>query len=1086
MSQAIIGILLSAIVAAPLFGQRVPVTIDSTRRVFVTGHIPPGASQKADRGPVDPQLLIHYISLFFTKTPEQQADFENLLKAQRDPRSPEYVRWLTPAQYAARFGMDEVSLGRARAWVEKQGFSIDTQATSRNWIAFSGTAAQIDNAFHTELHVFEVGGRRHFAPTRDPSVPEALRPAILAIRGLDDFNGDRVRGPAGSSPAFALGNGQYALTPDDLAVIYDIAPLYAAGIDGSGMTIAVVGASSVNLDDLSAYQTKFGLPAKTPQLIAVADPGIPPYTDAESEASLDLELSGAIARGASQIYVYSDRFEDAATYAIDNAVAPVLSMSFSSCENNFTSSQSASWESLAQEAASKGMTWVVASGDSGPAGCDPHEDTGQVAQDGISVNLFAALPEVTGVGGTEFNEAATNSSGYLPYWNSVNSSLFASAGGYIPETAWDDTATAGYLAASGGGTSKFFPKPSWQVGALGVPNDGARDVPDIALAASWLHDGFFLCTGGVCGGGHGGTSAATPTFAGLVALLNQSLSKAGVLHTPGLGNINPMLYQFAQSTPNPFHDIVTGSNTVPCLAGSPDCATGSYGFPAGPNYDLVTGLGSIDATQLNDSWLASTNALLKPSCTTVSATAAGVSQTITVTVSGGQNCGGKGATTAPAGTVVLTVGASVLGSMSLTRNTGSSTAMLSVFSAQLPTAMSNVVALYTGNAEYAASEGSATLSNTTVAPSVKPSVQVFIAPDPVSETPTAYGSTWNFTLTLREVNGAPAKLVGFKVNTQDGSNAIGQWFSGSIDGYGAISVPLQLSMNAPATPQTYTLGALNAFGPGAGVAAPANPLPTVLLALMPPDGLTVEIDYTNGSSGALPVAAMFTAALLGRPNAASLQLTGAPSAVLQNPGASSNCQWSQQLLLRELAGTGVTIKTFKAGGMDMSAQIGALWSATRVGANSALSAAMCWSGLNAPILVSYEIDGTDDNGNTVSAGLTSPFLNPPASPNKLTVVPANSTPTNPVTTVNLNSSGGSAVFRISTTSMSEVWTASVFTSGISPTWLAVYPLSGVGQGNVVITPAAGLSAGTYSANLVFHSADAQPQIVSFPVTFTVQ
>jgi Pro-kumamolisin, activation domain/Bacterial Ig-like domain (group 3) len=1090
--------LLSAWAVSELLAQRVPVVPGGSAAIRLPGHIPPAARKAADLGPVDPTQPIRYVSMIFNKTAAQQAELDRLLIAQRDPKSPDFRRWISPAGYADRFGLDSASVSNVRAWLESKGFSIDNEAVSRTGIAFSGSAAQVDNAFHTDLHTYRAGGKTHFAPSREPSVPQSLEPAILAIRGLNNFYGEHVRSraPMQTPPAYSSGGGGNYLTPADVATIYDSAPLYSAGFDGTGQTIAIVGASTVDLTDISNFRTKFGLPASVPQVIAVADPGIPGDTDAQSEASLDLELSGAIARGANQIYVYSTDFGDAAAYAIDHVLAPILSMSFHSCENNFTPVQEANLAAMGQEAAAKGITWLVAAGDSGPADCDGHDVTGAVAQDGMYVNAWAAIPEVTAVGGTEFNEAATGSS--KAYWNGVNGPGLGSATGYIPETVWNDSATAGYLAAGGGGSSRYFAKPSWQAGT-GVPTDGARDVPDVALSASWYHDGYYICNAGVCNLGHGGTSAATPLFAGLTALLNQFLLKWGVLQTPGLGNINPTLYQLAQSSSSPslppsssasntaFHDIQTGSNTVPCLTGSADCSTGSYGYAAGAGYDLASGLGSVDATQLFNAWLASDSSLLKTTSTTVTAAPAnsGLEQAISVTVTGANK-------TAPAGTVTLSAGAVALGSAPLVRNSASSAANFTLYNAQLPAGVTTIVALYNGNSEFLPSSGTSPIVETpAVAP--KPSVQVFVNPNPVYETPAAYGTAWNFTLTLREVNGAPASLVGLKVNTIDTTQianqaplaVIGSWFgTTTLPAFGSISVPLQLTMprKSPAT-QPWTVSALDAFGSGAGVKAPAVALATVLIPpVSVPGAIQIEVD-TPGPTPTSPLTqSIFTAPLLGRPAGASLQLTGVPSAVLRNPGAKSACQWSQQLLLRDLSGTGVTLSQFIAGGTDMSASIGSLWGAMRVEANSELSATMCWSGLSVPILVDYTISGMDDNGNAVSAAMTSPYMNPPSSPNTLKVA---STNPNLSGTLNLNTANGQLVFTVTTTSPSEVWTATVSTSGQNPSWLTLYPVSGSGSGSVYVTPASGLSTGTYTANILFHSTNAEPQVVSMPVTFTV-
>ena len=232
---------------------------------------------------------------------------------------------------------------------------------------------------------------------------------------------------------------------------------------------------------------------------------------------------------------------------------------------------------------------------------------------GASVEIPASLPEVTGIGGTEFVEGngRCNFLRCLPYWNTANDANGGSAVSYIPETAWNDTALRGSPAASGGGASVFFPKPSWQAGP-GVPADGKRDVPDIAFAASPEHDAFLIYSSDGCGVSGvtacpqyvGGTSTGPPAFAGLAALLNQQLVVSGKQSAPGLGNINPVLYNLARSASAAFHDITTGNNKInatcpwPAPIPSTPCTPGMVGFDAGPGYDQVTGLGSVDATAL--------------------------------------------------------------------------------------------------------------------------------------------------------------------------------------------------------------------------------------------------------------------------------------------------------------------------------------------------------------------------------------------------------------------------------------------------------------------------------------------------------
>ena len=252
-----------------------------------------------------------------------------------------------------------------------------------------------------------------------------------------------------------------------------------------------------------------------------------------------------------------------------------------------------------------------ASGDSGAADCDYPTSSTVVssATHGLAVDVPASIPNVTGIGGTQFSDTSNASL----YWASVNNSLNGSALSYIPELAWNETsaelALGGSIAASGGGVSTFFTKPAWQTGT-GVPSDGFRDVPDLSFHASFDSDGYLVCSENSCVNGYrasdntlnvvGGTSAGVPAFAGIVAMLNQATGSRQ-------GNVNLRLYQLAAASADAFHDIVSGNNIVPCTAGSTGCpSTGQIGYSAGTGYDLATGLGTINAYNLVSEWNSST------------------------------------------------------------------------------------------------------------------------------------------------------------------------------------------------------------------------------------------------------------------------------------------------------------------------------------------------------------------------------------------------------------------------------------------------------------------------------------------------
>ena len=526
------------------FSQRISRQIDDGRRITLSGSRNLRARTQFDIGPVDPSRKIGPVILGIKRTPAQQSAIEKFLGGQRDPASPNFHKWLTPEQYAAQFGLAGSDMDAIAAWLQSHGLSVEHRARGGNWIGFSGTAAQVEAALGTRLDRYRTGNEEHFANATEVSIPATLAPVVESFIGLDDFHPKAQR---------TIG-GTHSLAPDDLAIIYDIMPLYDSGIDGSGQKIAIVGESALEpgLSDIHAFRAMFNLPGGDPQVMLYGgDPGV---ASTVSEADLDLEWAGAIARRASLVYVYSINANISTIYAVDQNLAPVISESYSSCEKE-QAYDAILMQSIVQQANAQGITFLASSSDGGPSDCDDffHEP---LATNGLSIGFPASIPEATAVGGTEFDESGQ------AYWNSTNTANGASATGYIPEKVWNDTAAEGAIEASTGGPSQLYAKPAWQTGP-GVPADGVRDSPDLAMAASALHDGYAICTGGSCLGASGGTSAAAPVFAGLVALLNQSLMSRGILNQPGLGNINPMLYRLAQTNPEVFHDVTEGDNITP-------------------------------------------------------------------------------------------------------------------------------------------------------------------------------------------------------------------------------------------------------------------------------------------------------------------------------------------------------------------------------------------------------------------------------------------------------------------------------------------------------------------------------------------
>jgi subtilase family serine protease len=757
--------LLTTICAATLcFAEapdRIAGTIDSSKMVTLSYQIQRRAQPQYDQGRVDGSFQLNCVKLFLVPSASQVKALKQLLEEQQDPKSPNFHKWLTPQQYADRFGLSQNDVLKISAWLKSQGFIVGKVANGRDWINFSGTASQIESAFHTEIHRYDVNGEKHFANSTPPSIPAALSGIATGFLGLDDFRPKPMIKKAvprarTARPGYYDANTPQTdfLAPNDIATIYDLGPLYTAGIDGTGEKLLIAGQTDVYLADLVNFRSGFGLPAIYSGCTAngsgvltscttsstanfqyildpnSSDPGV--STGDLGEADLDLEWSAATARGAQIIFYNSTNVFNSLLDAIDNAtvLAPVISISYGNCEWNLggavlTTSGPGILETGMMQANSLGITILNSSGDSGSAECDGAPG---LATGGLSVSYPASSPEVTGVGGT----ALVYPTGFsTTYWNTSDS---ADNGGTaqnppLPETAWNDDVELTLISTScsspaltvqencgiiqsGGGVSNCalqndpsdtacvsgFPQPTWQSGLKlpTAPPTTARLSPDVSLLASPNFPGYVYCTpveelskaspydtettsscassiasavNGLPVGDPttvspsivGGTSASAPIFAGLVTMLNQYLSATG-----GLGNINPKLYQLAATPANgAFHQVTTGTNMVYCQAGTPSIATTTYAYfssmpeyqcpgttgtqvfgwnasnaDATTGYNLVTGLGSVDANVLFTAWQASLGSFtLTPNPTSLAVIAGNTSPstTITLTPSGSFN-----------------------------------------------------------------------------------------------------------------------------------------------------------------------------------------------------------------------------------------------------------------------------------------------------------------------------------------------------------------------------------------------------------------------------------------------------------------
>jgi hypothetical protein len=609
----------------------------------------PLARPDLEVGRLDPNKRIENLSVVFKLTPEQVADRAALLAAVIGPGSPDYHQWLTPEAYAVRFGAKPADIARVSAWLASQGLDVHPVPSRLGArVGFSGTVAGLEAAFRTQMNRYLVRGATHYAMSPAPSVPTDLADVILAIHNTHDFYPRAAKpkikvNPAAVCPTgddFCSGDG---IAPPDWANIYDVNSLYSPGIAGTkitgvGVTIAVVGISEISQTDLTAFRTRYGLATNPITMTLVPDTGAGVGDNgAGLEAVLDTEWSGGIAPAATINYVYTGAndtdVDDATYYAIEQNFGGVLSESWAGCEEGSTPADADVLETFGSAASLLGITYVAASGDDGAAACS--------GEGGLYVNMPASFPGVTGVGGTGF---------------AIPGGLTFSGGtatGYGTETVWNefhDAYTADGVAAGGGGISAVFARPSFQgsiptctsLGTLptGVTPSAMREVPDVALTAasgSSQYGYFVECTFDTHADDCtdtgtdpvvvevGGTSASTPSFAGVMALANQATGGR-------LGNVNPLLYTLNTTTPGAFHDITTGNNEVTCKATDPGCPAGKlYGYAATTGYDCASGLGSIDATHLVTAW-----ATLTPTATTLassaSTTSEGTSVTLTATV----------------------------------------------------------------------------------------------------------------------------------------------------------------------------------------------------------------------------------------------------------------------------------------------------------------------------------------------------------------------------------------------------------------------------------------------------------------------
>jgi hypothetical protein len=689
---------------------RITAAIDGSVTAPLAGTHPPVVDQAVIGSRLPSSRPLQHMTLVLSSTDEQERALRTLLDQQQDKTSPNFHKWLTPDAFGQSFGVAASDVAAITTWLQAQGFTVDSVAKGQRVITFSGNVGQVETAFHTQMNSLTVNGEAHFSNTTDLAVPQAFAGVVRGIASLNDFQATanivnphkaelpKMAGAGGSgiSPLYtSTSSGSHYVTPGDAETIFNGTPLLAAGIDGTGVKIGVIGRTDITLSDVQQFRSMFGLKKNDPTFTVVGeDPGI---TTDDLEAYLDVEWAGGMAPGANVNFVVagSNYVGNAGIYAsglylVDNNLTDIITMSYGGCEASNAAAGTASWNTLWEQAAAQGQSVFVSSGDSNATGCQSSSATYGTA---YGVNALGSSAFNVAVGGSMFVDY-----GPSQYWGTGVAAPapagynFATATGYVPEAVWNEGAlsktylntlstaavTGTGIVGGGGGISIFTPRPSWQVGSginttadptncttqlsgvcYGTGTTGAissglrRLVPDIVFIAASGHDGTAFCGEGSCSdtstgygiGVIGGTSVATPVMASVQALINQK--NGGRQGNPNF-HYYPLANQDYLSGVCKSANGTAASPTVTLPASTcnfHDIVTGGnnspkasgdsvgVGFLAATGFDEGSGLGSVNIANVANNW---NNVSLYATTTTFTltplSTTHGTAQTFTAAV----------------------------------------------------------------------------------------------------------------------------------------------------------------------------------------------------------------------------------------------------------------------------------------------------------------------------------------------------------------------------------------------------------------------------------------------------------------------
>src|SRR5882724_1241564 len=541
------------------------------------GHVPAAVSRLQAKGQLSAETNL---SMAIGLPLRNEASLDSLIQQIYDPASPNYHHYLTSEEFTAQFGPTEDDYQKVVNFAQASGFTVTKTHGNRMLVDVRGKISDVEKAFHVKLKTYRhpTEARDFFAPDTEPSVDASV--PVLHISGLDNYVLPKPllhKMPAShATPALGSAPGGGYIGSD-----FKNAYVPDTSLDGSGQSVGLLQFDSGFFQsDITAYETLASLPNVPVQAVLLDGYGGGPGF-ANDEVSLDIEMVMSMAPGVSKIFVYEGDITD----DILNAMAA----------NNQVKQLSASWsygidatsEQIFKQFAAQGQSFFNASGD-----FDSWAGFGFVFQP-------CDDPYITIVGGTTLS--------------TVNNA-------WSSETVWNWGVEFGIDGfGSGGGISSTYAIPSWQTNISMTANHGSttfRNIPDVALTA----DNVFVEYGGGFNGNFGGTSCASPLWAGFMALVNQQAVAAS---KPTIGFINPPLYALAKGSnyTNYFHDITTGNNR---WSSSPNL------FDAVTNYDLCTGWGTPNGTNL-------INALVGAVPTHISAPAAPYGSTLTALNGGNPN-----------------------------------------------------------------------------------------------------------------------------------------------------------------------------------------------------------------------------------------------------------------------------------------------------------------------------------------------------------------------------------------------------------------------------------------------------------------